>query len=293
MHSFSKYSFVNSGPSVGNNGFTLSMECDADSVMTGCVSFSLADMRSGEKPESISPHEQKCTSFALEEDYIGLGVRCCSPIDPSNQMEIGISELEPYPHSFAQTWSANAFCKDVGITDHNFYSSRKDYVIVGCTAWTGIDSAFKYIAAPSPGMAEKTMTKQMIGSQVTATKIGSVNNGMCSAHRGDEEGFISAQAIAGYIDSSSGQQLECRTLISQSATLSGSVWSVWMSTALCPRQYVNVDCNAFVYGHMDSCDTKIESDDKTYGGRFNSKNGCEAFGTSELIRAQSICCRIR
>jgi len=134
------------------------------------------------------------------------------------------------------------------------------------------------------------MTNQMIGSQVTATKIGSFNNGICSAHRGDEEGFISAQAIAAHIDSSDDEELECRTLISQSATLSGNVW---MSTALCPKQYVNVDCNAFVYGHMDSCDNKIDSNDKTFGGRFNSKNGCEAFGTSELIRAQAICCRIR
>ena len=269
----------------------MSLECDANSVMTGCISFSFADMRSGEKPEEISPHEQKCTSFALDSDYIGLGVRCCSPIDASNQMEIGISEIEPYPHSFAQTWSANAFCKDVGITDHNFYSS-KDYVIVGCTAWTGIDSAFEYIAAPSPGIAEKTMTKQMIGSQVTATKIGSVNNGMCSAHRGDIGGFISAQAFAVHVESSDGQQLDCRTVMSKSAMAAGKA-RLFQSSVKCPNQYTVADCNSFVYGHMDYCENRITTSDKTFGGRFTSENGCEAFGNSELIRVQAICCRFK
>lgn len=288
MRCYSKYTYDNSGVDGGNNGYYNIMDCGIH-TLTGCFSYSTADYVSGELAEDDDLTGIKgCRSFALDGkqsnngngDYVGIGARCCKPLEEGTILTTAVTVIDPVPDSkYEIAYDTDGLCVEAGIADFIKYT-RDNYQMMGCSGWAGIDMPYDGLA-----WSDKTMTKQMTGTRIMGdTSV--LNEGYCSAHRGDAAGFISAGAIGGRVNKGA---LECELIESDSAKPQDGMF---ISTANCRDGYLNVDCNAYLDGFMDQCLDPIGNGLRSYGGKYNIYHGCDAYGNNQWIRAQASCCKI-
>jgi len=221
---------------------------------------------------------QGCEAFQKDDQYVGVGARCC--VLPKNGMNFQHWQSKYVPADYRTHVEA--------VSKGN--SGTGDCQSVGCPAE---DETVGCAGGQGSGWSSANY-KNLVGNR----QVGDT----CYTRR-STDGQITNSAICG---SAKGGNLKCTTLYSGVAGTRNPDTGVYWASANCPREYSLTDCNAWIWDtgytysngqatdawQEETCVNEAYAPSTVTYGEFVEAGTCYALGSGPLIKAQSRCCKV-